>query len=249
MNLRFLSLLCVVGSALAAEPVKLPLELGTLKTRDGRVFDRAKVVAQDAVGIKILHEAGSARIAHDRLPEDVASRFTFDRSAAKAQLEKEAAEGAAHERAMQLAETARNAKPLGQGDGGAAADPGDALLSPEIPVEKMQVLDGKAVADRLVTMKSYLRRLEISVEEMNKDIIRRGERADRMQKKAVYDKGVEHVRKMAGKQMEKVDEANQLIRQTQREIQALEKTLINHPPPALNDGGQIGDPSFSDVPP
>ena len=32
MNLRFLSLLCVVGSALAGERVKLPLELGTVET-------------------------------------------------------------------------------------------------------------------------------------------------------------------------------------------------------------------------
>lgn len=214
---------------MAAEPVKLPLELGTLKTRDGRVFDGTRVVEQDAVGIKILHEAGSARIAYERLPDDVASRFSYDGGAAKAQLQKEAAEAAAHERAMRIVE-AEAEKPADV----ATARRTDPRDFPEVPVETMPALDGKATSDRITALKNYIRRLEASIEEISQEIQKREERSSRLQQHPAGPDGrnsrADYVHKAMDKRLGKMKQAGQQIRDAERQIEVLERAQTDHLP-------------------
>ena len=98
--MKFIAWLLLATAAAAVEPVKLPLDVGTLKTRDGKVFQDAKITGQDAVGVKILHAGGVARVEYARLPKDLAERFPRDREAAKEQLAKEAKDEAANDRAV-----------------------------------------------------------------------------------------------------------------------------------------------------
>lgn len=96
-------LLMSLSGAFAAEPVELPLDVGTLKMRDGKVYEGAKIVGKDAVGVKVMHAGGTARIPYARLPKDLADRFPRDHGAAKEQLEKESRAEAAHDRTVDKA--------------------------------------------------------------------------------------------------------------------------------------------------
>jgi hypothetical protein len=100
---RLPALLVLFTCAFAAEPVQLPLAIGTLKLRDGSVYEEAKVVGQDAVGLKIMHAGGTARLPYAKLPKELADRFPRDPEAARKQLEKEAKETTAHERSVDKA--------------------------------------------------------------------------------------------------------------------------------------------------
>lgn len=100
---RLPALFALITCAFAAEPVELPLAIGTLKLRDGSVYEDAKVVGQDAVGLKIMHAGGTARLPFAKLPKELADRFPRDHQAAKEQLEKEAKEAKAHERTVDKA--------------------------------------------------------------------------------------------------------------------------------------------------
>lgn len=96
-------LILLTACASAAEPVVLPLEVGTLTMRDGKVYEGVKVIGQDAVGVKISHAGGTARIPFEKLPKDLANRFPRDQAAAKEQLAKEAKAEAVHERSVDKA--------------------------------------------------------------------------------------------------------------------------------------------------
>lgn len=93
---------CAAGAALAAE-VKLPMELGTLTTRDNKVYENAKIVGKDAIGVKVAHDAGTARIPYVRLPRELADQFQVNPGAAAEQLRKEAKNAAAHDQAVAAA--------------------------------------------------------------------------------------------------------------------------------------------------
>ena len=82
-------LILLAACASAVEPVVLPLDVGTLTMRDGKVYESVKVIGQDAVGVKISHAGGTARIPFEKLPKDLAARFPRDHAAAKEQLEKD----------------------------------------------------------------------------------------------------------------------------------------------------------------
>jgi hypothetical protein len=217
---------CGMGTALAAEPLVLPLDLGTLKTRDGRVFDAAKVVEQDAVGIKILHEAGTARIAYDRLPPGVAARFIHDRAGARAQLEKEAMERAANERAMQQA--------------AAAADDEDGTEVAGAVIEGMPDLAGKAAVERILLLENYITCLRAGIVKIEQDIKKRKEAEDRAAERASDEvpgmpgpagagsarhlakvRRVEAIRSGIEKQERKIAQAKILIKGAEREIREL----------------------------
>lgn len=216
---------CGMGTALAAEPLVLPLDLGTLKTRDGRVFDAAKVVEQDAVGIKILHEAGTARIAYDRLPSDVAARFIHDRAAARAQLEKEAMERAANDTAMQQE---------------AAADDEDGTEVPGAAMEGMPDLTGKAAVERILLLENYITRLRAGIVKIEQDIKKRRGAEDRAADRASDEvpgmpgpagagsarhlakvRRVEAIRSGIEKQERKIAQAKILIKGAERELRLL----------------------------
>jgi hypothetical protein len=74
------------------------MDLGILTTRDNKVYEKAKVIGVDAVGLKVSHEAGTARVPFNRLPRDLADKFQVKPGAAAEQLRKEKEEAAAHDR-------------------------------------------------------------------------------------------------------------------------------------------------------
>lgn len=143
-TVKLIAWLLLAATATAIEPVKLPLDVGTLKTRDGKIFEGAKVTGHDAVGVKIIHSGGVARVEYARLPKDLAERFPRDREAAKEQLDKEAKDEAANDRTMIKKVPATKSGTSQQAKGG---------------VEKAPELTGDPEA-RISALEAYVRRLE-----------------------------------------------------------------------------------------
>lgn len=91
MKASLLGFACMLGIGFASEPVEFPMELGSLKTKL-RTYEGAKIVNVDAIGVKVVHESGTARVPFHLLPEDIASKFERDAAAAKLQAAAEVAE-------------------------------------------------------------------------------------------------------------------------------------------------------------
>lgn len=134
----------------AVEPPALPLEVGTLKLRDGTVYEGTKITGHDAVGVKIMHSGGTARLPYAKLPKDLADKFPRDVTAAKDQLEKEAKAEAAHGRTVDkaLAKEAQEEK----------VD----LTTEESPLERMPEGKGDSSA-KIFALEAYIRRLESGI--------------------------------------------------------------------------------------
>ena len=166
MRFCLLPFLFLTGVALAAEPVTLPLELGTLTTIGvgSRTYDGVKVIGTDAVGIKISHEGGISRIAYDRLPRELAARFSVDAGAAQAQLQKEAQEGAAHERAIKQDEPEK---------AGTWEEAYEESLLNEINGREKPDSTGKTDPQRIAALKIYVERLKKDVKEADERLKRR----------------------------------------------------------------------------
>ncbi len=163
----------LAASAMAAEPVQLPLDVGTLKMTDGRVYEEVKVVGQDAVGLKVTHSGGTARIAFEKLPKALADRFPRDPEAAKKQKEEEAKAEAAHERAV--AESKK--KPAA-----AAADEGDEKGS---AVEKEPEMSGDNKA-KIAALKAYIARLEKGIGDAQAEVDKSKQRAEDLRAGSSY---------------------------------------------------------------
>ena len=157
--------------AWAVEPLKLPMDVGTLKTRDGKVLEGAKIVGHDAVGVKVIHSSGIARLTFDRLPPELAARFPRDPDAAKKQWEKEARRDAEHEAAVNDA-----LKPKTEPADETEADPGQPAEEEIAPVEKEVKLEGDAQT-KITALEAYIGRLE-------KVIAEETAAADELQQKA-----------------------------------------------------------------
>ena len=143
-TVKFIAWLLLATAAAAAEPVKLPLDVGTLKTRDGKVFEAAKITGHDAVGVKVTHAGGVARLEYARLPKDLAAKFPRDRDAAKEQLEKEAKDQAANDKTV-----VKKTPAPASGTGEKAKD----------GVEKAPELKGDPAA-QISALEAYVQRLE-----------------------------------------------------------------------------------------
>lgn len=241
MKLQVLFSLWICGACLRAEPVALPLELGTFRTLDNKVYEGTKVIGKDAVGIRIMHEGGTARIPYGRLPKDLAEKFEMDPEAAKAQLAKEAAEGVAHEREAEMALKNRKREVNSEeGEEDVFADEEDG--EPEMTVEKLPELSDKEAVARILALQQYVSRMEANVTKAEKEIEYRVVRAWKVQRrtrdkietktdpdrfKSKYQLDYmemthdEFVRRIAGKQQAKVNEGKELIRQAQAEIRRL----------------------------
>jgi hypothetical protein len=154
MKSLLLSFLALSTVALAVEPVKLPMDVGTLKTREGKVLEGVKIVGADAVGVKVIHSGGTARLPYERLPKELAARFPRDADAAKEQLEKEAQQEAAHDRSMDQATTREKAK--------ANAESEETDEGGDTAVEGAPELSGSTKA-RIASLESYIRRLEAGI--------------------------------------------------------------------------------------
>lgn len=74
------ALMSLLASSAPAETVKFD----SLATLDGRTYQKVEVIGHDAVGIKIKHEGGIARLPFEKLPKDLQSRFGYDPAKAAA---------------------------------------------------------------------------------------------------------------------------------------------------------------------
>lgn len=154
MKIPLLWTLMFSSVALAVEPVKLPLDVGTLKTRDGKVLEGVKIVGADAVGVKVMHSGGTARLPYERLPKELAARFPRDSDAAKEQLEKEARQEAAHDRSMDQAKAREMVKEKTESE---EEDAGG-----DTAVEGAPELSGSTKA-KIASLESYVKRLEAGI--------------------------------------------------------------------------------------
>ena len=225
MKMWIVSLVCFGNICLAAEPAVLPLELGTFKTLDNKVYDETKVVGCDAVGIKIMHAGGTARITYDRLTPDLAARFKVDRSGAEEQLRKEAAESAAHEREMQLAlkEEKRPGAKTEKSDPVAAGEEEEDIWDIEVlPTEGAR----SPKEERVRVIEAYIERLIKEIEGREKEIRERNMReALEHQRRAKYgnpsSNRTAYIAKARAKEREKIIEAQQRIDSARRELSRL----------------------------
>ena len=225
----------MVGCAFAAGPVELPLSIGTLKLRDGSVYEDAKVVGQDAVGLKIMHAGGTARLPFAKLPKELADRFPRDAKAAKEQLEKEAKEATAHERSVDKAVAKQKTD-----EEEAEEDDGS-----QLSWEKAPEAEGNARA-KIAALEAYIRRLEDGVDNAREDAARSRERANESRATSVTPvsrvtstgeiytesrtnrskiRRAEFLERKARGLDLKIIEAGRLIESTRQRIRDLEKTL------------------------
>lgn len=103
MKAPLIGLLCLLGIGHAAEAVRFPIEVGTLQVGI-RTYEGAKIVDADAIGVKVVHDSGTARVAFRLLPEELSSRFEYDRQAELQQAAQEAANAAVYEHQAVMAE-------------------------------------------------------------------------------------------------------------------------------------------------
>lgn len=103
MKATLLGFACMLGIGFASEPVEFPMEVGSLKTKL-RTYEGAKIVNADAIGVKVVHESGSARVAYHLLPEEIASKFERNSEAAKVQAQAEIAQANVYDRQIVEAE-------------------------------------------------------------------------------------------------------------------------------------------------
>ena len=238
MKKWMICLACFGSVVMAAEPVVLPLDLGTFKTLDNKVYEEAKVIGSDAVGIKIMHAGGTARIIYDRLPRDLAAKFEVKPEAAREQLEKEAAAAAAHEREMKIA--LKEEKKPGAEDGKPVSIEGEEEEESVWGPEELLVPSSVVAAERIRMIEAYIVRVNKQIAEMEKDVERRRARAAKVDANAGYDVNVnydtrvatyaknrssvnrrDHILRMAAKQGEKLDEARKRVKEAELEIARL----------------------------
>lgn len=151
MKFLLLGVSILLCAGAVAESVKFPLEVGTLKTRDGKVLEDAKILGKDAVGVRVMHAGGTARISFDRLPKDLAARFPKDRAAAKEQLAKEARKEVAHDRAVDRSLQKRAMKEVGKEDDDEDWESGG------IPVDK------GSIQEKIASLEAYVFRLDLGI--------------------------------------------------------------------------------------
>ena len=158
--------LLLAAWANAAEPVQLPLEVGTLTMRDGKVYENAKVIGQDAVGVKITHAGGTARIPFEKLPKALSDRFPRDNAAAKKQREAEAKAETAHDKAVAKADV-------------------EEAGEKNTPLENLPDAAGDNHA-KITALEAYVRRMEVGIESARIEADNARQRASAMRADANY---------------------------------------------------------------
>lgn len=223
--MKFIAWLLLATAAAAVEPVKLPLDVGTLKTRDGKVFESAKITGSDAVGVKVTHAGGVARLEYARLPKDLAAKFPRDRDAAKELLEKEAKDEAANDKAV-----VKKAPATGTGEKAKAG------------IEKAPELKGDPAA-QISALEAYVRRLEDGIansqttitiaEEEAKDLGRQTiEYIDGYGKSRVNrgkSRQLEQIHTLIAAEQDKISEASRLIAKANAQLDELRTRVTAQP--------------------
>ncbi|HEY1120468.1 MAG TPA: hypothetical protein VGE67_02675 [Haloferula sp.] len=224
--MKFIAWLLLATAAAAAEPVKLPLDVGTLKTRDGKVFEAAKITGHDAVGVKVTHAGGVARLEYARLPKDLAAKFPRDRDAAKEQLEKEAKDQAANDK------TVVKKTPAPASGTGEKAKNG---------VEKAPELKGDPAA-QISALEAYIRRLEDGIASSQTTItIAQTEAKDLERQTIDYVDGygktrsrgksrqLEQTRAVIAAEQDRISEASRLITKANAQLEELRSRVTPEP--------------------
>ena len=235
--MKLIACLLLAATAAAVEPVKLPLDVGTLKTRDGKVYEGAKVTGSDAVGVKITHAGGLARVEYARLPKDLAAKFPRDREAAKEQLAKEAKDEAAHDRAVDKAVVEKKT-PAGETD----SDNSDTA---DTAVEAKPVLQGNPEV-KIAALNAYISRLEDGITKANNTVMDANAKAAKYTSTATtsvtrhngYGDSTTHdvvnqtrlnraefQRKRAEREQQKIGEAQRLIEDAKVQIETLKRQI------------------------
>lgn len=88
------------GWLCATSAVAAPVEMAKLVTRDGREYQKVTIVGHDAIGIKIHHAGGMARLPFERLSDELQKKYQFDAAKAEQQKQAELQRIAEHEKAV-----------------------------------------------------------------------------------------------------------------------------------------------------
>lgn len=220
----------VAGVAFAVE---LPMDLGTLTTLDNRVYEKTKVVGSDAVGIKISHEAGSARITFDRLPRDLAAKFKVDPEAAAQQRKREEAEMLAHEKEAEAALRSQKAEPGSAPKPVAAVVDGEEDEEPVVKVEELKPAGGSSELDRIAYLQGFIRQTTAQIHEIEQDLERRERRIESIRKSMSSETGgayrgskankLSYVENSARKQRDNMRRLQEMIALAKDEIWNIER--------------------------
>jgi hypothetical protein len=115
--------------------------LDTLTTRDGKEYLKVEIVANDDVGLRIRHEAGTARIPFENLPTDVQRKYHFDPGKASAKRNEELRAQQLHEESSATDLAAPRTDPAASPAGTAAPPTPEADFAPpadDLAKEKLE---------------------------------------------------------------------------------------------------------------
>lgn len=221
------------AGALAQDHVELPLVVGHLATRDGKVYEGATIVGEDEVGVKVQHDGGTARVLYSKLPEELARKFAASAAEGKALLEENA------RKQKEAADARREQEKEIPEKGGYIPGP------PRVTVVEAPLKLDEETEARIAALQAYISKLKKGVIEataaMDKDHRRAAElrasanmtfydsdghsvttqNPSKMSKATYYDN-------QAGREGTKIAEAQRLIAETEQKIATIRAT----PPPA-----------------
>ncbi|MBX3741738.1 MAG: hypothetical protein KF712_12150 [Akkermansiaceae bacterium] len=239
---------------LPAGAVELPMELGTLTTRDHKVYENAKVVGADAVGLKITHDAGTARVPFNRLPRELADKFQVKPGAAAEQLRKEKEDAAAHDREVARGMVEANREAADKAIEKALSDPAilDAALPEEMRHTAFEAMLEPRDADagrRITYLENFIERTYRQIDAAKKEIHRQSERATKAFEQGKVEEqddvksrvnvnrrpsriyaGLRHgnrINQWISREQEKIAEAQERIAKAAAEIRSLRKSAVS----------------------
>lgn len=220
-KLILVSFLLSAALGLSGETVQWPISMDSLKTRL-RTYEGVKITGADAVGIRITHEGGTARIPYRVLEPEMAARFGGDTREAEEQEKAEAAAQDAYHQAMTVAvqleyraQAARKAADVAAG------------------IIRKSDTELQEDALRMMELQEYVTKMRGKIAEAEKYIERRQERVARLSYRASStsrncgsgwspSRRTYYILRMAHRKQEKVNLAKRYVEQALGEMAVLE---------------------------
>ncbi len=213
------------------------------KTRKGRIFRRVTIKGVDDLGVRIVHEAGTARIKFEELPDDYQKRFGYDPTKASKQLDKEKSVEFDRERRALARLRAESGKKIGKPIRKPVSAPPDRPSSKtetEDPPSETEPVDGApSVAQleaKIETLQAGIKQIKVVVKDFEKkaskienSVFRKniGEgrqgvgREPTLNKKKLAE--AKEWRAKAGDEIDKIAAARRLISKHRKQIKKLEE--------------------------